>query len=50
MYWLERGYSKRMIRKEVFRAGAIDRDMFLGKVNNQNNNNNGKRDLPSCFL
>ena len=36
---LDRGYSERMVRKEILRARAIPRDTLLGKVNNQKNNN-----------
>ena len=38
-YLLDRGYSERMVRKEILRARAIPRDALLGKVNNQKNNN-----------
>ena len=38
-YLLDRGYSERMVRKEILRARAIPRDTLLGKVNNQKNNN-----------
>ena len=38
-YLLDRGYSERMVRKEILRARAIPRDILLGKVNNQKNNN-----------
>ena len=37
-YLLDRGYSERMVRKEILRARAIPRDTLLGKVNNQKNN------------
>ena len=38
-YLLDRGYSERMVRKEILRTRAIPRDTLLGKVNNQKNNN-----------
>ena len=34
-YLLERGYSEKMLCKEIFRARAIPRDPLLEKVNNQ---------------
>ena len=34
-YLLDRGYSERMVRKEILRARAIPRNTLLGKVNNQ---------------
>ena len=38
-YLLDRGYSERMVRKEILRARAIPRDTLLGKLNNQKNIN-----------
>ena len=38
-YLLERGYSEKMVRKEILRARAIPRDALLEKVNNQEKNN-----------
>ena len=38
-YLLDRGYSERMVRKEILRARGIPRDTLLVKVNNQKNNN-----------
>ena len=34
-YLLERGYSEKMVRKEILQARAIPRDALLEKVNNQ---------------
>ena len=34
-YLLERGYSEKMLLKEIFRTRAIPRDPLLEKVNNQ---------------
>ena len=34
-YLLERGYSQKMIRKEILRVRAIPRDVLLEKVNDQ---------------
>ena len=38
-YLLERGYSEKMVRKEIRRARAIPRDALLEKVNNQEKQN-----------
>ena len=38
-YLLERGYSEKMVRKEILRARAILRDAVLEKVNNQGKQN-----------
>ena len=38
-YLLERGYSEKMVRREILRAGAISRDSLLQKVNNQEKQN-----------
>ena len=38
-YLLERGYSEKMVRKEILRARAIPRDALLEKVNNQEKQN-----------
>ena len=38
-YLLERGYSEKMIRKEILWARAIPRDALLEKVNNQEKQN-----------
>ena len=38
-YLLERGYSEKMVRKEILQAGAIPRDAILEKVNNQEKQN-----------
>ena len=36
---LERGYSEKMVRKEILRARAIPRDALLEKVHNQEKQN-----------
>ena len=36
---LERGYSEKMVRKEILRVRAIPRDALLEKVNNQEKQN-----------
>ena len=38
-YLLVRGYSEKMVRKEILRARAIPRDALLDKVNNQEKQN-----------
>ena len=38
-YLLERGYSEKMVRKEILRDRAIPRDALLEKVNNQEKQN-----------
>ena len=38
-YLLERGYSEKMVHKEILRARAIPRDALLEKVNNQEKQN-----------
>ena len=38
-YLLERGYSEKMVHKELLRARAILRDALLDKVNNQEKQN-----------
>ena len=38
-YLLERGYSEKMVRKEILRARAIPRDALLEKVHNQEKQN-----------
>ena len=38
-YILERGYSEKMVRKEILRARAIPRNALLEKVNNQEKQN-----------
>ena len=38
-YLLERGYSEKIVRKEILRARAIPREAFLEKVNNQEKQN-----------
>ena len=38
-YLLERGYSKKMVRKEILRTKAIPRDALFEKVNNQEKQN-----------
>ena len=38
-YLLERGYSEKMVRKEILRARAIPRDALLEKFNNQEKQN-----------
>ena len=38
-YLLERGYSEKMVRKEILRARVIPRDALLEKVNNQEKQN-----------
>ena len=38
-YLLERGYSEKMVRKEILRARAIPRDALLDKVHNQEKQN-----------
>ena len=38
-YLLERGYSEKMVRKEILRARAIPRDALLENVNNQEKQN-----------
>ena len=38
-YLLERGYSEKMVRKEILQARAIPRDALLEKVNNQEKQN-----------
>ena len=38
-YLLERGYSEKMVRKEILRARAIPRDALLEKVNNEEKQN-----------
>ena len=38
-YLLERGYSQKMVRKEILRVRAIPRDALLEKVNNQEKQN-----------
>ena len=38
-YLSERGYSDKMVRKEILRARAIPRDALLEKVNNQEKQN-----------
>ena len=38
-YLLERGYSEKVIRKEILRARAIPMDALLEKVNNQEKQN-----------
>ena len=38
-YLLERGYSDKMVRKEILRARAIPRDALLEKVNDQEKQN-----------
>ena len=38
-YLLEKGYSEKMVRKEILRARAIPRDALLEEVNNQKKQN-----------
>ena len=38
-YLLERGYSEKMVRKEILRTRAIPRDALLKKVNSQEKQN-----------
>ena len=39
-YLLERGYSEKVVRKEIRQARAIPRDVLLEKVNNEDKQNN----------
>ena len=38
-YLLERGYSEKVVRKEIRQARAIPRDALLEKVNNEDKQN-----------
>ena len=48
-YLLERGYSQKMVCKEIFQARAIPRDAILEKVNNQEKQNKITFNITSCI-